>query len=95
MDKLAHQLTQNIQLKNKINHLNHHYETDYQTKRRRAVIRRNNRLKDKLAESYAIEKKLLHEVGVESYKSIPLFHETNLIALALGLLVGVIVGIFL
>ena len=69
MDKLSHQLTQNIQLKNKLNHINHHYQSDYQTKRRRAVARRNQRLKYFNKELQAIDKRLLNDVGVESYKS--------------------------
>jgi hypothetical protein len=64
MDRVLQQVAQNIKLKNKINEANH----DYQVLRRRAVLRRNNRLKHRLAESYAIEKKLLNDVGVESYK---------------------------
>jgi len=91
MDRLAQGLIQNIKLRNKLNNINH----DYETLRRRAVLRRNDRLKRQHKELQAIEKKLLADVGVESYKPTPLIDETNLIALALGLVVGIILGIFL
>ena len=65
MDKLSHQVTQNVHIKNKLNEANH----DYQTLRRRAVLRRNDRLRRKSLELQAIDKKLLHDVGVESFKS--------------------------
>lgn len=64
MDKLSHQVTQNVHIKNKLNEANH----DYQTLRRRAVLRRNDRLKRKSLELQAIDKRLLHDVGVESFR---------------------------
>ena len=65
MDKLSHQVTQNVHIKNKINDANH----NYQTLRRRATFRRNDRLRQRNKELQAINKRLLNDVGVESYKS--------------------------